>query len=82
MFLFQDQGLSFGMRVLPCNDEPGVQIFGYAPQFSAKNFSHVFSHEDQYDIPGKNNLKKSYIKPNCHILFTQAFTALRCILNS
>ncbi len=57
MFFFQDQGLSFGMKVLPCNDEPGVQIFGYAPQFSAKNFSHVFSHEDQYDIPGKNNLK-------------------------
>lgn len=50
--IYQDRALSFGMRVLPCNAEPGVEIFGYAPQFSAKNFSHVFSHEDQYDIPG------------------------------
>lgn len=50
--IYQARELSFGMKVLPCNEEPGVEIFGYAPQFSSKNFSHVFSHEDQYDIPG------------------------------
>ena len=54
----QERELSFGMRVLPCNDEPGVEIFGHAPQFSPKNFSHVFSHEDQYDIPGKKFTSK------------------------
>jgi hypothetical protein len=50
----QERELSFGMRVLPCHEEPGVEIFGYAPQFSPKNISHVFYHADELEIPGKN----------------------------
>ena len=52
-FLFQDQGLDFGLEVLPCSDPPGVKIFGSAPQFHAKNFSHIFVHGQDYEIPGE-----------------------------
>ena len=41
---------------MPCSDPPGVKIFGYAPQFNAKNFSHIFVHGNDYEIPGKSLL--------------------------
>ncbi|TRY68627.1 hypothetical protein TCAL_15087 [Tigriopus californicus] len=50
--MYQDKALSFGMRVLPCQDPPGVEVFGSAPQFNTENFSHVFTHRSQYDLPG------------------------------
>lgn len=50
--IYQDQGLDFGLEVLPCSDPPGVKIFGSAPQFHAKNFSHIFVHGQDYEIPG------------------------------
>lgn len=50
--IYQDQGLDFGLEVLPCTDPPGVKIFGSAPQFHAKNFSHIFVHGQDYEIPG------------------------------
>ena len=34
----------FGMRVLHCQEPPGLELFGHAPQFNARNFSHVFKH--------------------------------------
>ena len=52
----QKMPLSFGIRVLACRDPPGVEMFGSAPQFHAKNFSHVFTHQSQYDVPGKTSL--------------------------
>ena len=52
-FFLQDRGLDFGLTVLPCSTPPGVKIFGSAPQFNAKNFSHVFVHGSDYEIPGK-----------------------------
>ena len=51
---FQDRGIDFGLEVMPCSDPPGVKIFGYAPQFNAKNFSHIFVHGNDYEIPGKS----------------------------
>ena len=54
-FFFQDRGLDFGLTVLPCSTPPGVKIFGSAPQFNAKNFSHVFVHGSDYEIPGKTD---------------------------
>ena len=51
--VFQDQGLDFGLEVLPCTNPPGVKIFGSAPQFHAKNFSHTFYHGQDYEIPGE-----------------------------
>ena len=51
----QDRGLDFGLTVLPCSTPPGVKIFGSAPQFNAKNFSHVFVHGSDYEIPGKTD---------------------------
>jgi len=50
--IYQDRGLNFGLQVLPCSSPPGVKIFGSAPQFNAKNFSHVFVHGSDYEIPG------------------------------
>eukprot|EP00096_Caligus_rogercresseyi_P011557 TRINITY_DN4566_c0_g1_i2.p2 TRINITY_DN4566_c0_g1~~TRINITY_DN4566_c0_g1_i2.p2 ORF type:complete len:359 (-),score=69.22 TRINITY_DN4566_c0_g1_i2:1995-3071(-) len=50
--VYQDKDLTFGMRVLPCRKVPGVEIYGYAPQFNAKNFSHIFTHKSQYVVPG------------------------------
>jgi len=50
--IYQDRGLDFGLTVLPCSTPPGVKIFGSAPQFNAKNFSHVFVHGSDYEIPG------------------------------
>ena len=44
------------MRVLPCQAVPGVEIHGYAPQFNAKNFSHVFHDKSTYTVPGMRNL--------------------------
>ena len=45
------------MRVLPCQAVPGVEIHGYAPQFNAKNFSHVFHDRSTYTVPGKRERK-------------------------
>merc|ERR1711894_613537 len=45
--IYQEMPLSFGIRVLACRDPPGVEMFGSAPQFHAKNFSHVFTHQSQ-----------------------------------
>jgi hypothetical protein len=53
VFPLQEHEMSFGMRVLPCHEDPGIELFGYAPQLSQKNFSHVFYHADEYEIPGK-----------------------------
>jgi len=50
--IYQDRGLDFGLQVMPCSTPPGVKIFGSAPQFNAKNFSHVFVHGNDYEIPG------------------------------
>jgi len=50
--IYQDRGIDFGLEVMPCSDPPGVKIFGYAPQFNAKNFSHIFVHGNDYEIPG------------------------------
>ena len=38
----------FGMRVLHCQEPPGLELFGHAPQFNANNFSHVFKHGSRY----------------------------------
>jgi len=66
--VYQDQPMNFGMRVLPCEAQPGVELFVNAPQFSTKNFSHVFSHDDKYDIPGSlfnmNDMFGPMITPN------------------
>ncbi|XP_040564665.1 uncharacterized protein [Lepeophtheirus salmonis] len=50
--VYQNKDLTFGMRVLPCREVPGVEIYGYAPQFHANNFSHIFTHKSQYVVPG------------------------------
>jgi len=50
--IYQGSGLDFGLQVLPCSNPPGVKIFGSAPQFNAKNFSHIFVHGNDYEIPG------------------------------
>lgn len=68
--------MNFGMRVLPCEAQPGVELFVNAPQFSAKDFSHVFSHDDKYDIPGDEAFftsKMSKFEP---------FTCFHCIASS
>ena len=65
-FLFQDRGLNFGLQVLPCSSPPGVKIFGSAPQFNAKNFSHVFVHGSDYEIPGKQNCFQKCLKYSCY----------------
>merc|ERR1719336_764957 len=41
---FKDSPVMFGMRVLHCQEPPGLELFGHAPQFNANNFSHVFKH--------------------------------------
>ena len=64
-FFLQDRGLDFGLTVLPCSTPPGVKIFGSAPQFNAKNFSHVFVHGSDYEIPGKTDF--------CYILQDQSW---------
>ena len=38
---------------MPCQQPPGVEIYGSAPQFNAKNFSHIFTHKAEYEVPGK-----------------------------
>jgi len=50
--IYQGKDINFGVRVLPCKSTPGVEIFGYAPQYNAQNFSHVFTHRDTYEVPG------------------------------
>ena len=50
---FQGKELSFGMRVLPCQSTPGIEIYGHAPQVNSKNFSHIFNHKELYDVPGR-----------------------------
>jgi len=49
---FKDSPVMFGMRVLHCQEPPGLELFGHAPQFNANNFSHVFKHGSRYEIPG------------------------------
>ena len=58
LYCFQDRGLDFGLQVMPCSTPPGVKIFGSAPQFNAKNFSHIFVHGNDYEIPGKKMFPK------------------------
>ena len=41
---FKNNPVMFGMRVLYCQEPPGLELFGHAPQFNANNFSHVFKH--------------------------------------
>ena len=41
---FKNNSVMFGMRVLYCQEPPGLELFGHAPQFNANNFSHVFKH--------------------------------------
>ena len=48
------------MRVMPCQHPPGVEIYGSAPQFNAKNFSHIFTHKAEYEVPGKFYCKLSF----------------------
>ena len=42
---------------MPCQHPPGVEIYGSAPQFNAKNFSHIFTHKAEYEVPGKFRFK-------------------------
>jgi len=49
---YQKKDIAFGMRVMPCQSPPGVEIYGSAPQFNAKNFSHIFTHKAEYEVPG------------------------------
>ena len=42
--MLQGSPVMFGMRVLHCQEPPGLELFGHAPQFNANNFSHVFKH--------------------------------------
>merc|ERR1719412_2360205 len=49
---YQKKDIAFGMRVMPCQQPPGVEIYGSAPQFNAKNFSHIFTHKAEYEVPG------------------------------
>lgn len=51
--IYQGKELSFGMRVLPCQSTPGIEIYGHAPQVNSKNFSHIFNHKELYDVPGE-----------------------------
>ena len=45
---------------MPCQQPPGVEIYGSAPQFNAKNFSHIFTHKAEYEVPGKLHLISYY----------------------
>ena len=46
--MLQGSPVMFGMRVLHCQEPPGLELFGHAPQFNANNFSHVFKHGSRY----------------------------------
>lgn len=50
--IYQEKDISFGMRALPCKSPPGVEIFGYAPQYNTQHFSHIFTHKAEYQVPG------------------------------
>jgi len=50
--IYQGKDISFGMRALPCKTPPGVEIFGYAPQYNTQHFSHIFTHKAEYEVPG------------------------------
>ena len=45
---------------MPCQHPPGVEIYGSAPQFNAKNFSHIFTHKAEYEVPGKFCFRPSF----------------------
>ena len=47
--MLQGSPVMFGMRVLHCQEPPGLELFGHAPQFNANNFSHVFKHGSRYE---------------------------------
>ena len=38
-----------------CESPPGVEIFGYAPQYNTQHFSHIFTHKAEYQVPGKKS---------------------------
>jgi len=50
--MFKEKPVRFGMKVLNCQEPPGLELFGHAPQFNAYNFSHVFKHGSKYEVPG------------------------------
>ena len=50
--MFKEKPVRFGMKVLNCQEPPGLELFGHAPQFNAFNFSHVFKHGSKYEVPG------------------------------
>merc|ERR1719297_392673 len=43
---FKDSPVMFGMRVLHCQEPPGLELFGHAPQFNAIIFL-MYSSMDQ-----------------------------------
>jgi len=50
--MFKEKPVRFGMKVHNCQEPPGLELFGHAPQFNAFNFSHVFKHGSRYEVPG------------------------------
>lgn len=50
--VFKKQPVRFGMKVLNCQEPPGLELFGHAPMYNAYNFSHVFKHGSRYEVPG------------------------------
>lgn len=50
--VFKEQPVRFGMKVLNCQEPPGLELFGHAPMYNAYNFSHVFKHGSRYEVPG------------------------------
>lgn len=50
--VYKEQPVRFGMKVLNCQEPPGLELFGHAPMYNAYNFSHVFKHGSRYEVPG------------------------------
>jgi len=50
--MFKEKPVTFGMKVHNCQEPPGLELFGHAPQFNAYNFTHVFKHGSKYEVPG------------------------------
>lgn len=48
---FKDSVFTIGIRIHNCQDPPGVEIFGNAPKFHQASFSHIFQHDERYEIP-------------------------------
>jgi len=49
--MFKGSTVSFGIRVHQCQEPPGLEIFGDAPQFLEANFSHIFQDGAKYQVP-------------------------------